>query len=119
MGRVPDGYRTITPRIAVADVAGQVEFLRAAFGAVGDVPVGRPAEILIGDSLVMVGPIIDRDPFPAFLYLHVDNADDTHAKAVTAGAVTIEEPRGTPYRDRRAMVKDPYGNLYQIAHRMT
>ncbi len=44
MQMLPEGYRTVTPRIAVADVVGQVEFLRAAFGAVGDVPDGRPAD---------------------------------------------------------------------------
>ena len=29
----------------------------------------------------------------------------------------MEEPLDTPYGDRRAMVRDPSGNLYQIAHR--
>ena len=28
----------------------------------------------------------------------------------------IEEPRDTPYGDRRAMVADVFGNMYQIAH---
>ena len=118
MGGPPDGYRTVTPRIAVADVARQVAFLRAAFGGVGEVPDRRPAEILIGDSLVMVGSIVEREAFPAFLYLYVDDADETYATAVEAGALTVEEPKDTPYGDRRAMVRDPFGNLYQIAHRM-
>lgn len=65
----PPGYREVTPRIAVADVIGQVEFLRSVFGAIGEVPSGRPAEVRIGESLVMVGPTIERDPFPAFLYV--------------------------------------------------
>lgn len=117
MSTPPEGYRSVTPRIAVADVAAQVEFLRAAFGAVGEVPDGRPAEITIGDSLIMVGPVIERGPFPAFLYLYVDDADQTYTMALAAGAETVEEPRDTPYGDRRAMVRDPHGNLYQIAHR--
>ena len=117
MRMLPEGYRTVTPRLAVADVAGQVEF-PPAFGAVGDVPVGRPAEILIGDSLVMVGPNIDREAFSAFLYLDVEDADETYASAVAAGAQTVEEPRNTPYGDRRAMVRDLHGNLFQIAHRI-
>jgi PhnB protein len=29
----------------------------------------------------------------------------------------MEEPRDTPYGDRRAMVRDPFGNVFQIAHR--
>jgi hypothetical protein len=29
----------------------------------------------------------------------------------------IEEPLDTPYGDRQAMVRDPSGNLFQLAHR--
>lgn len=32
-------------------------------------------------------------------------------------AISIEEPLDTAYGDRRAMVRDPFGNLFQIAHR--
>lgn len=84
MAEPPSGYHTVTPRIAVADVAAQVEFLRAVFDAVGEVPSGRPAEITIGDSLVMIGSIVDRHPFPAFLYVYVDDVDETYARAVEA-----------------------------------
>lgn len=94
-----------------------MSFLRAVFGAIGDVPEGRPAELTIGDSLVMVGPAIERDPFPAFLYVYVDDADLTYELAVAAGAETLEQPLDTPYGDRRAMVRDPFGNVFQIAHR--
>ena len=65
----------------------------------------------------MVGPIVERDPFPAFLYVYVGAVDETYVRAVEAGAESIETPRDTPYGDRRAMVRDPFGNLYQIAHR--
>ena len=33
----PPGYHTVTPRIVVADVEQAVAFLRAVFGATGDV----------------------------------------------------------------------------------
>ncbi|SUA46274.1 Uncharacterised protein [Nocardia africana] len=35
------------------------------------------------------------------------------------GAVAVEAPLDTPYGDRRAMVRDPFGNVYQIASRAT
>ena len=114
----PEGYRSVTPRIAVADVAGQVEFLRQAFGATGEVVEDRPCEIMIGDSMVMVGPTIERAPFAAFLYVYVDDADQTYERALAAGAQVVETLRDTPYGDRRAMVRDPFGNLYQLAHRI-
>jgi hypothetical protein len=94
--KIPAGYHTVTPRMAVPDVDAEVEFLRGAFGATGEVPVGRPAEIRIGNSIVLVGPADQRGAFPAFLYLYVDDADVTYHRAVAAGAITIEEPANTP-----------------------
>jgi PhnB protein len=114
----PPGFHSVTPRIVVTDVAAQVEFLRAVFDAAGDLVPDRPAEIHIGDSLVMVSAAGERAPFPAFLYIYVDDADDGYRRALGAGGVSLEEPRDTPYGDRRAMVRDPFGNVFQIAHRI-
>jgi uncharacterized glyoxalase superfamily protein PhnB len=113
----PDGYHTVTPRIIVDDVDGQVEFLRSVFDAAGDVQPGRPAELRIGDSLVMVSGTGDRDAFPALLHVYVDDADATYERALAAGGAVLEAPLDTPYGDRRAMVRDPFGNIFQIAHR--
>jgi RimJ/RimL family protein N-acetyltransferase len=52
---------------------------------------------------------------PALLYLYVDDIDATYGRALKAGAVPIEEPQNMPYGDRRGMVKDPCGNIWQIA----
>ena len=111
----PDGFHTVTPRMIVADVGAAVSFLRTVFGATGEVAEGRPADVRIGDSLVMVSD--GRDPFPALLYVYVDDVDATYARAVAVGAETIEEPSDQPYGDRRAMVRDPQGSVFQIAHR--
>jgi PhnB protein len=112
------GYHTVTPRIVVKDVAAQVDFLRVVFGATGDVDPQRPAEIRIGDSLIMVTSAAERELFPAFLYIYVDNADQVYERAIAAGATTIEPPIDTPYGDRRAMVRDPFDNVLQIAHQI-
>lgn len=103
--------------MVVSDVDGAVEFLRTVFGGVGDVVPERPAEIRIGGSLVMVSAAGARDRFPAFLYVYVDDADRAYERALAAGAESVETPRATPYGDRRAMVRDPFGNVFQIAHR--
>ena len=113
----PRGYHAVTPRMVVSDVDGAVEFLRAVLGGVGEVLPGRPAEIRIGDSLVMVSGAGPRDLFPAFLYVYVDDADAAYERALAAGAESLESPRATPYGDRRAMVRDPFGNVFQLAHR--
>jgi len=114
----PSGFHSVTPRIVVSDVSAAVAFLRAVFGAAGEVHADRPAEIRIGDSLVMVTPGRERELFPAFLYVYVDDADSAYRRALVAGAVSLEPPLDTPYGDRRAMVRDPFGSVFQIAHRL-
>jgi uncharacterized glyoxalase superfamily protein PhnB len=105
--------------MVVSDVAAAVVFLRAVFRATGEIPDGRPAEIRIGDSVVMVSSAGQRDLFPAFLYVYVDDADGAYRRALAAGAVALEEPGDTPYGDRRAMVRDGSGNVFQIASRVS
>ena len=116
-GAVPAGFHSVTPRMVVSDVAAAAGFLRAVFGAAGEVREGRRAEIRIGDSVVMVSAAGQRELFPAFLYVYVDDADGAYRRALAAGAAALEEPFDTPYGDRRAMVRDPFGNVFQIASR--
>ena len=116
-GDLPQGFHSVTPRMVVSDVAAAVGFLRAVFGATGEVQEGRPTEIRVGDAVIMVSAAGERELFPAFLYVYVDDADAAYRRALAAGAATIEEPCDTAYGDRRAMVRDPYGNMFQIAHR--
>ena len=110
------GFHSVTPRIVTPDPAGLIAFLRTVFDATGDEHAGRPAEMRIGDSLVMVTGTGERERFPAFLYVYVDDADVTYRRALAADATSLEEPVDTPYRDRRAMVRDPFGDVWQIAH---
>jgi len=108
---------TVTPRMFVRDPQGAVAFLREVFGGQGALEGDRPAEIRIGDSVIMVSGTGTRPEFPAFLYIYVDDVDATHTRALSSGATSLEDPGRTPYGDRRAMVRDPYGNIFQIAHR--
>lgn len=112
---IPEGWHSVTPRLVVHDPAKLVEFLKKAFGASGVFTADRPTIARIGDSIVMVSGAGPRDPTPAFLYLYVDNVDSTYQRALEAGAACLEEPADMPYGDRRAMVKDPCGNDWQIA----
>ena len=103
----PDGWPTVTPRIITPDASGLVAFIKTVFDAQGALHPGRPAELRIGDSLLMVSDGGgQREAFPAFLYVYVEDIDATHARALAANAVSIEAPFDTPYGDRRAMVKD-------------
>jgi uncharacterized glyoxalase superfamily protein PhnB len=112
---IPEGWHSVTPRLVVHDAALLLDFLKQAFGATGDFRTDRPSVMRIGDSLVMVSSVGPRDAMPAFLYLYVDDIDTTYRHALEAGAVSLEEPTDVPYGDRRGMVRDPCGNIWQIA----
>jgi PhnB protein len=112
----PDGLHTVTPRIITHDVGGLIEFLKSVFSARGEFRAGTPAELKIGDSTILIsdgGGV--RETWPAFLYTYVENADETYRRAIDAGAQSVEPPMDTPYGDRRATIRDSWGNMWQIA----
>ena len=106
------------PRIFAGDHAGLVAFIKDVFGAEGEEVGDRPVELRLGDSMLMVSGIEQRAPASAVLYIYVPDTDATYAKAIAAGSDSMELPMDTPYGDRRAMVRDPWGNTWQIATRM-
>jgi uncharacterized glyoxalase superfamily protein PhnB len=112
----PPGWRAVTPRLFTTDVAGLVQFLKIVFDAEGDLHADRPSELRIDDAIVMVsdgGGI--REPMPTCLYVYVPDADSTYRRAIAAGAESVEAPADMPYGDRRATVRDQWGNIWQIA----
>jgi PhnB protein len=113
----PAGYHTITPRIIVRGAEALVAFVKEVFEATGEYRAGAPAELRLGDSIIMISEVGAREPMHACLYVYVENADATWNRAVNAGAQPIESPLNTPYGDRRGMVQDPWGNNWQIATR--
>lgn len=112
---VPPGWPTVIPRLAADDPRGMVSFLQQVFAAEGEFQEARPAELTIGGSLVMVGGTLARTPTSAFLYVYVEDVDRAYARAVALGAASMEAPAEMAYGDRRAMIRDPWGNHWQIA----
>lgn len=111
----PEGWHTITPRIVAQDAKQLVEFLKQVFGATGEYRQALPVELRIGDSVLMISDAGIRGPMTGFLYVYVNDTDATYRRALDAGARSLEEPFDTPYGDRRGMVKDQWGNTWQIA----
>lgn len=119
---IPEGYRTVTPYLIVEGAAGLLEFVKSAFGAEERFRMDGPdgsighAEVMIGDSIVMVGDAGDEWPaMPAFIYLYVDDCDATYERALAAGATSVREPADQFYGDRNATVRDVQGNSWGIA----
>ena len=114
----PDGWPTVVPRILAHEPERLVAFLARVFDADGAYHESRPAELRIGDSIVMVSDAAARRVMTACLYVYVPDADATYRRALDAGARSLEAPADMPYGDRRCMVEDAWGNTWQSATRL-
>ena len=119
---IPDGFHSVTPYFTVADPAGLIDFLKAAFNA-QEIHCSRGpdghinhAQMKVGDSMVMLGQARDEwPPMPAAIYLYVEDADALHARALAAGAEEVMPIADMPYGDRHGGVRDTNGNVWFIS----
>ncbi len=114
----PEGWHTVTPRIVVHEAERLVDLIKHVFGASGEYRQAIPSEVWIGDSVIMISDDGIRSAMPAFLYVYVRDVDATFGRALDAGAIALEEPADMPYGDRRCMVEDNWGNIWQVASRV-
>ena len=119
---IPEGFRTVTPYLLVADAARLIEFLKQAFDAKeihrSAMPDGTVmhAQVQIGDSMVMMGEARDEwKPMPSMLYLYVEDVDALYQRVLQAGGTSVQEVTDAPYGDRVGGVQDPTGNQWWIA----
>jgi PhnB protein len=127
---IPEGYRTVTPYLAVDGAAEAIEYYKKAFGAKErgrmDVPGGKigHAELEIGDSLVMLS-----DALPQFstrspkelggtsvsVHMYVEDVDAVVKQAIEAGATVTAEVADQFWGDRFGVVQDPFGHQWTIS----
>ena len=118
---IPKGFHSVSPSLNQADAAQTIEFCKKVFGAKLRMKLAGPggkimhAEILIGDSIVMLSDAMQAPPRAAGLFLYVPNVDKTFAKAVKAGATVLVAVQDMFWGDRFARVQDPQGNSWEIA----
>jgi len=125
---IPEGYHSVTPYIVVQGAAKALEFYARAFGAkekfrlpMGDV-IGH-AEIVIGDSHVMIADVMDdghKDPrklggTPVSLMIYTSDADAMFKRAIAAGAKQLKPVENQFYGDRTGVLEDPFGHVWSIA----
>jgi uncharacterized glyoxalase superfamily protein PhnB len=111
----PPGWHSVTPRLVAQNARELILFLEYVFGAKGQYDPEAPTIMEIGDSKIMISEAGARSPRASFLYVYVSDVESAYGRAIERGAESIEEPFETPYGDRRCMVEDKWGNIWQIA----
>ncbi len=111
---------TIVPYLTVRRAEQLVDFVKSVFGGVEIFRAtgsagGLHAEVMVGNSKLMIGGYDTVEEIPTALHLYVPNADEVYQRALEAGATSLEEPVDQFYGDREAGVKDPTGNVWWIA----
>ncbi|HXU81972.1 MAG TPA: VOC family protein [Polyangia bacterium] len=115
-------YSTVTPVLTINGADAAIDFYKQAFGAKqrGEsmrAPDGKimHAEILIGDSVVMVNEAIMGPATKSKLHIYVPDCDAVYSQALAAGAATEMPLQDMFWGDRYGTVTDPYGNSWGVA----
>ncbi|HZW70721.1 MAG TPA: VOC family protein [Hanamia sp.] len=118
---IPEGYQAVMPYLILNDPEGFIEFTQKVFNANSkykelreDGHTIRHAEMEISGSVIMCAQSTDQFPVQtANLFVYVDNADETYAKALENGATSVNEPADQSY-GRSCGVSDANGNVWWI-----
>jgi PhnB protein len=117
----PEGVPSVQPYLHLRNSKTMIPFLEKAFGGVvtGHVPMSPEGHVLhatiqIGDNTLEIDEAHGEfQPMPCHLHLHVADADAMYAKAMRAGATSMDVPSDKPY-GRSGAVKDAFGNTWYM-----
>jgi len=103
----------VLPFVHLEHARPYLDFLKGAFGAeeLGVFEHGGKvvhAGVRIGDAVLEMGES-HAPTMPSRFFLYVDDCDAWYARAVAAGAASIQPPADQPYHHRTAVVVDPLG----------
>lgn len=128
---MPPPFRSVTPHIVVKGSAAAIDFYKKAFGAVERFRIPNPdgnglmhAEIMIGDSVIMLGEEMAEFGYHSplslngsavTLMLYVEDTDAAYKQALAAGAESAMPPQDMFWGDRYGQVIDPFGHRWAIA----
>ncbi len=119
---IPTQYQTVTPYLIIKDALSFLQFMQQLFGAEVTEKHFRDenettvmhAELKIGNASIMCAEATDQwKTEPAGLFIYVENADASYAKALELGCTTIMELTDQSY-GRTCGVKDTFGNTWWI-----
>ena len=128
---IPEGFQSVTPMLVFSDARKAIEFYKQAFGAMERYAMPGPdgkgvmhAELLIGDSIIMMGEENPNEPCksaetaggsPVSFYIYLENADEAFRRALEAGAESRMPVQDMFWGDRVGTVQDPFGYSWSLA----
>jgi len=119
--KIPNGHQAIMPYLMLDGASKFSDFVIRVFGAIVTSTHYQPgselikhSEIQIGGSTVMFSDATkDWPAHPAHMFVYVENADDTYAKALKEGGTSMMELTDQDY-GRSCGITDPCGNVWWI-----
>jgi PhnB protein len=129
----PGSASFVIPMLVCRDAAAEIEFCKAAFGAVE--MSRRPAQdgtvihalLNIGGAMIMVHgdlpSLASRAPqpdgsSPVVIYLYVEKVDAVIEQAVDAGARVLMPAQDQFWGDRVGRIIDPAGHVWNVSTRV-
>lgn len=126
---IPEGFRALTPMLAVRGAARAIEWYKKIFQATetnrltDQNGIIAHAELRVGDSIFMLAeehPDYNRSPetlrgTSVILNLYVEDVDTLEKVAVEAGARSIFPVTDQFYGDRAGRIQDPFGHMWIIS----
>ncbi|MEL6610472.1 MAG: VOC family protein [Bacteroidota bacterium] len=116
----PEGHTSLSPYVIARDVEQVLAFAVDVFGGrtVHRETVDgrtRHAEVVIDDSILMIGGDPKSAGGMATLHVYVPDVDETFERAIQAGGHVLQAPERRRDVDRRAGVRGPEGNGWWFA----
>ena len=117
----PEGVPSVQPYLHLVGAEKMIPFLEQAFGGVVNGHVAKSDEGKLLHATVQIGDTTleldeahgEFQPMPCHLHLHVADADAMYARAMRAGASSVDAPSDKPY-GRSGGVKDAFGNIWYV-----
>lgn len=117
----PDNYTSLAPYLIVNGAQGTIDFLVEVFAAEplrmlhnddGKIAHG---EVRIDDTVLMLCDAVEGWPaIPANVHVYVADVDRTFAKAIAAGATSVQEPMQKGDADKRGGFRDAGGTTWWV-----
>ena len=115
---IPTQYQTVIPYLIINNALGFLDFMQGLFNAeivnkhMHDETTLMHAELKVGNATIMCGSASKEwQPLNSSLFIYVEDADASYAKALELGCTSIMELSNQEY-GRTCGVKDEYGNIW-------